>query len=482
MILLQLNILILWSFVQILAVGRVHQEFLKDLSSLLSAQVLLAFGLFLKVAQDYVTFFEAYHLNVLLFPFFSFSLSLVVDNLSLVFLVLTGFLFYLLNLTARSLGYRLKEIFLILWLLEFLLLNSFSCADLLLFYILFEALLLPMYLMIGIWGSQKNKIFAANQFFLYTLLGSFFLLVGILLILLLAGSANIFFLRCFLWDPSLENVLFFLFFVSFAVKVPMFPFHLWLPKAHVEAPTVGSVLLAGVLLKLGSFGFLRYSLFLFPQAALSYSWILLSLTSLAVAYSSFSTLRQLDLKRLVAYSSIAHMNYLMGGLFSHNLSAMVGSLLLQTAHGFSSSALFLCIGFLYERYGTRNLFYYGGLATVMPLFLIFFFWFSLANLGFPGTMNFLAELTIFLGLYETYPLAALCMLTGIFLSALYSFVTLNRLFFGPYSHFQRKYADLSRREFLILLPLALWLLILGLQATSVMAIWVAPLEAFFLPQ
>ncbi|RYX78575.1 NADH-quinone oxidoreductase subunit M, partial [bacterium] len=293
-----------------------------------------------------------------------------------------------------------REVF-VTFLLELLLINCFTSTEIFFFYIFFETILIPMYILIGVWGSQKNKIFAANQFFLYTLFGSFFMLIAIIILYTIFGSSNLFLLKSFVIDNNLENLLFVLFFVSFSVKVPMFPFHLWLPKAHVEAPTVGSVLLAGVLLKLGSYGFLRYSLFLFPQASLYFAPIILAICVVSVVFSSLSTVRQIDLKRIIAYSSIAHMNYLIAGLFSNSLLAIAGSLLLQIAHGLSSSALFLCVGFLYERHKTRNIFYYRGMVTLMPFFVFYFFFFSLANLGFPGTVNFVSELLLFVGLLET---------------------------------------------------------------------------------
>lgn len=259
----------------------------------------------------------------------------------------------------------------------------------------------------------------------------------------------------------------------------MIPCHLWLPKAHVEAPTTGSVLLAGILLKLGSYGFIRFSLFLFPNASFYFLPLILSVAVISIILASFTVLRQTDLKRIIAYSSIAHMNFLVGAIFVKDLVALTGSLLLQIAHGLSSSALFLVIGMLYDRYKSRNIFYYRGLVTIMPLFCFFFFIFSLANLGFPSTVNFISEMLIFLGLFQTVPSIAILTLVGIFLSAAYSFVLLTRIAFGPASSHLTTYYDLTRREFYILLPFAFLIIFLGIVPNYLISYWTYGLVAWF---
>ena len=357
--------------------------------------------------------------------------------------------------------------------------NCFSTLDLLNFYIFFEALLIPMFALIGIWGSQIAKIFAANQFFIYTLFGSFFMLSGIIIIIILTGTTNILVLKGYLFENHIEKILFILFFIGLSIKIPMFPFHLWLPKAHVEAPTTGSVLLAGILLKLGSYGFIRFSLFLFPEASNYFLPLILAITIISIIYASLTVLRQNDLKRIIAYSSIAHMNFLVGAIFVKDTIALTGSLLLQIAHGLSSSALFLCIGMLYDRYKSRNIFYYRGLVTIMPIFSFLFFIFSLANLGFPGTINFISEMLIFFGLFRTVPSIALLTLSGIFLSAAYSFTLLTRIIFGPASFFIKTFYDLTRREFLILMPLAFLIIFLGLFPSYLTSYWIFGLTAWF---
>ena len=254
---------------------------------------------------------------------------------------------------------------------------------------------------------------------------------------------------------------------------------MWLPRAHVEAPTSGSVLLAGILLKLGSYGFIRFLLFLFPTASFYFLPLILAIAVISIILPSFTVLRQLDLKRIIAYSSVAHMNFLVGAIFVQNLVALTGSLLLQIAHGLSSSALFLAIGMLYDRYKSRNIFYYAGLVTIMPLFSFFFFIFSLANLGFPSTFNFVSEMLIFIGMFQVSPSVTILTLSGIFFSAVYSFVLLTRLLFGPASRQIEKFYDLTRREFYILAPLGFLIFFLGLFPNYLIGFWSYNLVTWF---
>nr|ADZ99038.1 NADH dehydrogenase subunit 4 [Physarum polycephalum] len=413
------------------------------------------------------------------FPSFVITYSYMLDFISVIYIILSTFLGCLVVLITRVIEYRLKEKYILLFFVLLLLVNCFSTLEILNFYLFFEALLIPVFALIGIWGSQIAKIFAANQFFLYTLFGSFFMLTGIVMIIILTGTTNILVIKGYLFEDHIEKILFLLFFIGLSIKIPMIPFHLWLPKAHVEAPTTGSVLLAGILLKLGSYGFIRFSLFLFPNASFYFLPLILSVAVISIILASFTVLRQNDLKRIIAYSSIAHMNFLVGAIFVKDLLALTGSLLLQIAHGLSSSALFLAIGMLYDRYKSRNIFYYRGLVTVMPIFCFFFFIFSLANLGFPSTVNFISEMLIFFGLFQTVPSIAILTLTGIFLSAAYSFVLLTRIAFGPASPFLSVYYDLTRREFYILLPLAFLIIFLGLFPTYLTSYWTFGLVTWF---
>jgi proton-translocating NADH-quinone oxidoreductase chain M len=413
------------------------------------------------------------------FPSFVFSYSYMLDNLSLIFVVLSTFLGVIVVMITRSIEYRLKEKYILLFIIEFLLIQCFTVTEILFFYLFFEALLLPIFSLIGIWGSQKEKIFAANQFFLYTLFGSFFMLCGIILLLIFTGTTNILVLKGYLYSGDLEKILFCLFFLSFAVKIPCIPTHLWLPKAHVEAPTTGSVLLAGILLKLGSYGFLRFLLFLFPRASFYFLPLVLSIGVISIIFASFTTLRVIDLKRIVAYSSIAHMNYLVCALFVKNLLAITGSLLLQIAHGLSSSALFLIIGMLYDRYKSRNIFYYRGLVTIMPFFCFFFFLFSLANLGFPSTVNFIAEILIFFGLFDNVPSIAIITLIGLLLSAVYTLTILTRIVFGPSSNHMQVFYDLTRREFYTVAPLGFLIWFLGVFPEKITSYWIFSINCWY---
>jgi NADH-quinone oxidoreductase subunit M len=417
--------------------------------------------------------------NLITFPSFVINYSYMLDNISVFYILLSTFLGCVTVLLTRNIHYRLKENYILLFVIQWLLINCFLTQEILLFYLFFEALLIPVYAIIGIWGSQRDKIFAANQFFLYTLFGSFIMLIGIVLVIIINGTTNIIIIKGYTFDSSIENILFILFFFSFCIKIPMLPMHLWLPKAHVEAPTHGSVLLAGILLKLGSYGFLRYSIFLFPQASLFFLPLILSLCVLSILLASITVIRQSDLKRIIAYSSIAHMNFLVAGLFVKDLLALSGSILLQFAHGLSSTALFLVVGFLYDRMKTRNIYYIKGLVTTMPFLSFYLVVFSLANLGIPGSLNFIAEILIFIGLFQKVSSIAILTLFGILLCGIYSFTMLTRIVFGPSAYFLNFY-DLTRREFYILAPLLFLIILLGLAPNFVVSFWSFSISTWFI--
>ena len=394
----------------------------------------------------------------------NFHYSIGIDGVSLFFILLTTFLIVLCILVSwESVTNYLKEYLISFLLLEFLLIQVFSVIDIFLFYIYFESVLIPMFLIIGIWGSRNRKIRAAYQFFLYTLVGSLLMLIALVLIYFKTGTTDVQILWNFPFSEHQQIYFWLAFFASFAVKIPMIPFHIWLPEAHAEAPTAGSVILAGVLLKMGGYGFLRFSIPMFPIATVYFTPLIYTLSLIAAVYASLTTLRQIDLKKIIAYSSVAHMGFVTIGLFTLNIQGIEGSIILMLSHGLVSSALFLCIGILYDRYKTRILKYYGGLVQVMPLFVIFFFFFSFCNIGFPGTSSFIGELLVLLGAFQSNTFLTILVSLSIILSACYSIWLLNRLCFGSLRlTYFKSFQDISRREFWILIPLVSLILIMGL--------------------
>ena len=387
-----------------------------------------------------------------------------VDGVSMFFIILTTFLVLLcILLTWESTKFNIKEYLLSFLILEFLLIQVFCVLDLLLFYLYFESVLIPMFLIIGIWGSRERKIRAAYQFFLYTLVGSLLMLIALISIYFIVGTTDLLILHNFKFTEYQQIYFWIAFFASFAVKIPMVPFHIWLPEAHAEAPTSGSVILAGILLKLGGYGFIRFSLPLFPEASVYFTPIVFLLSIIAAIYASLTTLRQIDLKKIIAYSSIAHMSFVTIGIFSLNIQGLEGSIFLMISHGLVSSALFLCIGILYDRYQTRLVKYYGGLVQIMPLFSIYFLFFSFANIGFPGTSSFIGELLVLMGTFQFNIFLTLCISFSIILSACYSIWLLNRVSFGFLKlDYLKKFQDISRREFWILSPLVILILWMGI--------------------
>jgi len=332
----------------------------------------------------------------------------------------------------------------------------FSVLDVLVFYIFFESILIPMFLVIGVWGSRTRKLKAAYQFFLYTLIGSLFMLLAIFYMFFETGTTDFQILNTVLFPEEKELILWIAFFLSFSVKVPMVPVHIWLPEAHVEAPTSGSVILAGILLKMGTYGLLRFSLSLFPYASIYFTPLVYVLSAVAVIYTSLTTLRQIDLKKIIAYSSVAHMAFVTIGIFTFNLYGIEGSLLIMLSHGFISSALFLCIGVLYDRHHTRLIKYYSGLTQVMPIYSFFFVFFSMANLGFPGTSSFAGEFLTLIGSYQSNTFVTFFASTGMILGAGYSLWLCNRVLFGPLAvNYIIQYTDVTRRELAVLTPLLL---------------------------
>jgi len=320
-----------------------------------------------------------------------------------------------------------------------------------------------MYLIIGIWGSRERKIRAAYFFFLYTLLGSVLMLLGILYLHYQIGTTDYEILLSVLLTEKEQKLLWISFFASFATKVPMVPMHIWLPEAHVEAPTAGSVILAGVLLKLGTYGLIRFSFPLFPEASFYFTPLVFSMAVVGVIYTSFTAIRQTDFKRIIAYTSVAHMNLVIVGMFCFNHISLEGALLQSISHGFVASALFLIIGIVYERHHTRMVKYYGGLVHVMPIYIFIFLFFTMANIGLPGTGSFIGEFLILLGAYQLNTTISFLSATGMVLGGCYSLWLFNRIAYGNLkSQYITNFVDLNEREFLVFLPLLLGTIIMGI--------------------
>nr|YP_010868445.1 NADH dehydrogenase subunit 4 [Hydrozoanthus antumbrosus]YP_010868470.1 NADH dehydrogenase subunit 4 [Hydrozoanthus tunicans]WGU19943.1 NADH dehydrogenase subunit 4 [Hydrozoanthus antumbrosus]WGU19982.1 NADH dehydrogenase subunit 4 [Hydrozoanthus tunicans] len=387
---------------------------------------------------------------------------LAVDGISLFFFILTALLIPICILISwNSIKYLLKEFLLCLLFLEILLMGVFSALDLLLFYILFEGILIPMFLLIGIWGSREEKVRASYYFFFYTLIGSVFMLLGIFQLYDIAGTTDYQTLLNIKLPESTQKWIFAGFFLSLAVKIPKVPFHIWLPQAHVEAPVSGSVILAGVLLKLGGYGFLRFSWPLLPAASEYFAPLIITLSGIAIVYGSLTTCRQVDFKRLIAYSSVAHMGLVTLGLFTHTIEGLVAAVFLMLAHGIVSSSLFIAVTFLYERHHTRLIKYYRGITITMPIFATMMLVLTLTNMAIPLSCNFVGEFFSLLAAFEYSLVIGVLAASGMVLSAAYSLYLYNRICFGDASNYQLFPRDLNRREAWAMAPLVILIFFLG---------------------
>jgi NADH-quinone oxidoreductase subunit M len=402
------------------------------------------------------------------------SYRMGVDGISILFVMLTTFLMPITILSCWGVETRVKEYMIAFLVLEGLMLGVFCALDLVLFYLFFEAGLIPMFLIIGIWGG-KERIYAAFKFFLYTFLGSVLMLVAMIAMYLDAGTTNIIELlkHDFGYEGfsvlgihvvgGLQTMLFLAFFASFAVKMPMWPVHTWLPDAHVQAPTAGSVVLAAILLKMGGYGFLRFSLPMFPVASDIWAPVVLWMSAIAIVYTSLVALAQSDMKKLIAYSSVAHMGYVTMGIFAANQQGVDGAIFQMLSHGFISGALFLCVGVIYDRMHTREIEAYGGLVNRMPAYALIFMFFTMANVGLPGTSGFIGEFLTLMGIFQVNTWVAAVATSGVILSAAYALWLYRRVVFGDLiKEALKTITDMDRREKLIFAPLVAMTLLLGI--------------------
>ena len=397
------------------------------------------------------------------FSDFKFYYHIGVDGISLFLILLSSFLTPFCILASwESIKQRVKEYMIAFLILETLIIGFFSAIDTLLFYIFLEAVLIPMFLIIGIWGGER-RIYASFKFFLYTLLGSVLMLIAIIYMYQISNTMNIEELKNFKFEKNVQIWLWLAFFVSFAVKIPMWPFHTWLPDAHVEAPTAGSVILAGVLLKIGGYGFIRYSLGIFPEASYFFYPLIFSLSVIAIIYTSLVALAQTDWKKLIAYSSVAHMGIVTIGIFIVNQNGIEGAMIQMLSHGIVSAALFLCVGVVYDRMHTRQISFYTGLVSKMPRYAIVFMLFTLASIGLPGTSGFVGEFLTILGAFKFNIFLAFFSATGVILSAVYMLYLYKRVIFGLIKNEKLKnILDLNLRETIIMIPLLIVIFVMGI--------------------
>lgn len=400
-------------------------------------------------------------------PQFGISYHMGVDGISLLFVMLTTLLTPICILASwDSIKDRVKEFMISFLILETFMIGMFCALDLFVFYIFFEAVLIPMFIIIGVWGGPR-RVYAAFKLFLYTLLGSVLMLVAMMAMYFDAGTTDMVQLMDHSFPVSMQPWLWLAFFASFAVKVPMWPVHTWLPDAHVEAPTAGSVILAGVLLKFGGYGFLRFSLPMFPDATIQFATLIFTLSIIAVIYTSLVALAQTDMKKLIAYSSIAHMGFVTAGTFTLTTQGIEGAIYQMLSHGVVSAALFLIVGVVYDRIHSRKISDYGGLVYRMPAYSLVFMLFMLASVGLPGTGGFVGEILVLVGLFQVNPWLAAFAATGVILSAAYMLFLYRRIIFGQLTKEKlMKIKDLNAREWAIFAPLIVLTLWMGIYPSS----------------
>ena len=395
-------------------------------------------------------------------PSFSFEIRLGVDGVSIFFLILTNLFTYLCILSLSPSTLKLNEALIYLFLLQWSVLASFVALDLLGFFIFFEISLIPIYFLVLIWGSRERKVRASYLISIYTLLGSIFMFFNILYIYSKTGTTDYESLLNTQFSFEDQLFLWITFFIAFASKIPVFPLHIWLPEAHVEAPTIGSVMLAVLLLKLGTYGLIRFCLPLFPEGTIYFAPLVAIFAVLGIIYTCLTAIRQIDLKKIIAYSSVGHMNIVLLGILSGNLEALQGAIFQMLSHGIVSGALFFGVGVIYERYSVRSIKYFGGLAFFCPIFAILFLIFSLANISFPLTSSFIGEFLIFMGVFQYNIVLTLFACTSMVLGAVYTLWTYNRIFFGNVKVLSlTKFKDINKKEFTLFGILVFILFLMG---------------------
>jgi NADH-quinone oxidoreductase subunit M len=400
-----------------------------------------------------------------------------VDGISLPFVILTTALMPICIIASwLPIQRRVKEYMIAFLVLETLMVGTFCALDLTLFYLFFEGGLIPMFLIIGIWGGPR-RVYATFKFFLYTFLGSVLMLLAIMAMYWDAGTTDIPMLLRHSFPRSLQTWAWLAFFASFAVKMPMWPVHTWLPDAHVEAPTAGSVILAAILLKMGGYGFLRFSLPMFPEASVAFAPLVFTLSVVAIVYTSLVALVQEDMKKLIAYSSVAHMGFVTMGIFAATTQGVAGGIFQMISHGIVSGALFLCVGVVYDRMHTREIAAYGGLVNRMPLYAAVFMVFTLANIGLPGTSGFIGEFLTLIGTFRINPSVAFFATLGVILSAAYALWLYRKVIFGTLRPALAAMTDLDARELLTLTPLVVLTLLIGFYPKPVLDMSAASVTA-----
>ena len=399
-------------------------------------------------------------------PAFNIGYKMGIDGISMLFVLLTTLLTPICVLSSwESIQLRVKEYMISFLVLETFMIGMFCALDMVVFYIFFEAVLIPMFVIIGVWGGPR-RVYAAFKFFLFTLAGSVLMLLALLAMYFVSGTTDIQSLMIYRFSPVMQGWLWLAFFASFAVKIPMWPAHTWLPDAHVEAPTAGSVILAAVLLKFGGYGFLRFSIPMFPEASVMFTPLIYTLSIVAVIYTSLVALAQEDMKKLIAYSSVAHMGFVTIGAFTLTVQGVEGAIYLMLSHGIVSAALFLIVGVIYDRIHSREISAYGGLVHRMPSYAFIFMLFMLASVGLPGTSGFIGEFLVLVGAFQVNPWVAALAATGLVLSAAYMLYLYRRVIFGPLTKDSlAAITDMNAREIAIFAPLVILVIFMGIYPT-----------------